>query len=113
MYLSPERSISEHLKFPKIEKKIQFFEIFANISLPHLYPFSHLFHVSIMCLSCVYNVSIMCLSCVYPYSWFSLMTNSDVLHQPPWVKNDLDAEHFAADDGTIFCSGGWRKRQVH
>lgn len=39
-------------------KEISVFEIFANISLPYLYPFSHSFHLSIMFLSCV------CLSCV-------------------------------------------------
>lgn len=41
------------------------------------------------------------------------MTNADVLHQASRVKNYLDAEHFAADDGTFFCSGGRREWQVH
>lgn len=98
MYLSPERSISEHLKFPKIE---------------NFFSFLKYLQIYLSLISIHFLILFICLSCVYPYSWFSLMTNSDVLHQPPWVKNDLDAEHFAADDGTIFCSGGWRKRQVH
>lgn len=41
------------------------------------------------------------------------MTYADILHQAPRVKNDLDAEHFAAHDGTIFCSGGRSKWEVH
>lgn len=47
MCLSHERCISDHIKFLKIEK-VLVFEIFANLSLPHLYPFSHSFHLYIL-----------------------------------------------------------------
>lgn len=51
MYLSPERSISEHLKFPKIERNFSFWNIckyISPLSLSIFSFFSSVYHVSIL-----------------------------------------------------------------